>query len=212
MTSLLHRLGFWTCHFNILAVGVVLSGAFVVQFAGGEFPCPLCIVQRMGMILAILGAATILLAARKGAVTPSEYATGYGMSILGAVVGGAGSLRQIALHVCDSGPAAGYGSPVFGYHLYTWAFVVFAVVVGVSGLNLFLCRWLDPHPVHYGWFSKLTVWFVAVLLAANMVAVFVESGFHAFLPDNPTSYRLLNELGLGASPGSEGANTTQSDP
>ncbi|MDA0802606.1 MAG: disulfide bond formation protein B [Planctomycetota bacterium] len=212
MNDFLQRLGFWTCHFNILAVGAVLTSAFVVQFGAGELPCPLCIVQRMGMLLAILGTAAILLAARKGNVTPSEYATGYGMSILGAIVGGAGSLRQIALHVCDSGPGAGYGSPIMGYHLYTWALVVFTVVVAVSGFNLFSCRWLDPHRIQFGLFSKLTVWFVALLLAANMVAVFVEAGFHAFLPDNPTSYRLLDDLGLGASSGSDEANSILSAP
>ncbi len=212
MNDLLQRFGFWTCHFNVVAVGTVLTGAFVVQFGYGEFPCPLCIVQRMGMLLAIIGAASIILASRKGHVTPTEYATGYGVSVLASVVGAAGSLRQIALHVCDAGPDAGYGSAVLGYHLYTWAFIVFAVIVGVSGANLLFCRWLDPHRVHFGWASRVTVWFVAVLLGANLVAVFAEAGFHAYLPDNPTSYRLLDDLGLGASSGSDGASSIHSDP
>lgn len=191
-----HRLGFWACHFNILAVSAVLAGALIVQFGKGEFPCPLCMIQRMGMFLALIGPCSILLAARGGTVSAVAYAAGFGMSLLGAVVGGAGSLRQIALHVCGSDP--GYGSPVFGYHLYTWAFVVFAVVVLVSGLSLLFCRWLEPHRVRYGAASRGCVWLVTALLAINLVAVIAEAGFHPFLPDNPTSYRLLEDLGLGA--------------
>lgn len=193
-----HRLGYWSCHFNVLAVSGVLIGALLVQFVNGELPCPLCMTQRMGMFLALVGACSILLAAKRGWVTATEYASGFGMSILGAVVGGAGSLRQIALHVCGNDP--GYGEPVLGFHLYTWAFVVFATVVTISGLNMLFCRWLEPHPVRYGWATRGTVLLVVVLMCVNLVAIIAEVGFHAYLPDNPTNYRLFEDLGWTSAP------------
>ena len=43
----------------------VLAGAFTIQFAMGEFPCPLCMLQRYGMILSTLGALFIIMQARR---------------------------------------------------------------------------------------------------------------------------------------------------
>jgi len=53
---------FWGLHAWVLAYcGVVLS-AFYIQFAMGEFPCPLCMLQRYGMFLSSLGALFVIMA------------------------------------------------------------------------------------------------------------------------------------------------------
>ncbi|MDA1007547.1 MAG: disulfide bond formation protein B [Planctomycetota bacterium] len=198
MSRFLQLFGYWTCHFNILTVSSVLLGAYYIQFAEGEFPCPLCILQRMAMLLTILGSASILLASRQGPIEFHSYSAGYGMSVLGAVIGSIIALRQIALHIAPGDP--GYGSPAFGLHLYTWALIVFGVVAAVSGVNLAWTKRFNPHAVEFGWASKCCVGLVALLMLSNAIIVFIEAGFHISLPDNPTCYQLFVDLGWTTAP------------
>src|SRR5262249_38094401 len=142
------RLGFYLAHFNVVAVCGVLLGAFGVQFGKGEFPCPLCSLQRMAMLLCALGPAFLILRARRGGPTAADFAAGYGLSVLAAVLGGAISGRQVLLHVVPPDP--GYGDAVLGLHLYTWAFVVFVTVLVVSGINLACIDVLRPRDVRFG--------------------------------------------------------------
>lgn len=186
------RLGFWIAHFNILAICAVLIGAFVVQFGQGEFPCPLCILQRMAMILCALGPAYVIIKARDGEVKTSDFATGYGMSVVAAVGGASISIRQILLHIVPPDP--GYGEPVLGMHLYTWALIVFVIVLLDSGLNLVFARELVPREVEFGWSSRLVLWLLGAIIVANGIAVFAEEGLHWTLPDDPDSYRLFELL------------------
>jgi disulfide bond formation protein DsbB len=186
------RLGFWIAHFNILAICAVLIGAFVVQFGQGEFPCPLCMLQRMAMILCALGPAYVIMKARDGEVKTSDFATGYGMSVVAAVGGASISIRQILLHIVPPDP--GYGEPVLGMHLYTWALIVFVTVLVDSGLNLMFARELAPQRVEFGWPSRLVLWLLGAIIVANGIAVFAEEGLHWTLPDDPDSYRLFELL------------------
>jgi len=117
------------------------------------------------------------------------------------------STRQVLLHITPDEP--GYGSPVLGLHLYTWAGVVFLVVILVSGLMLIFGRTPmihcpECHDLGSGgsskhkylrlrWYSWCTFWLFGAIILVNVFATFAESGFHAFLPDNPTSYRLFEE-------------------
>ncbi|MDI9402881.1 MAG: disulfide bond formation protein B [Limnohabitans sp.] len=175
----------------ILATCAVLLGALWAQFGQGEFPCPLCIIQRMAMMLAALGPAWLLCRAARGPVDAHDFAQCYACSILAALVGGTVSARQVLLHIAPGDP--GYGAPMFGMHLYTWAFVVFVVVVLASAMQmLFLPKRSEAPRVGLG--ARLSVLLLGAIIAVNAVAVFVESGFHWYLPDNPTSNRLIEEL------------------
>lgn len=187
------RLGFVIAHLNVLAICVPLIGAFGEQFIDGELPCPLCILQRMGMMLCALGPAYIIMQARRGEVTTADFATGYGMSIVAALAGGSVSARHILLHIMPSD--RGFGAPVLGLHLYTWAFVIFCTTILVAGLNLVFARELTPGPVRFGWPSRLTLLLIGGLILANLVAVFFQEGLHWTLPDNPERYQLLDDLG-----------------
>ena len=114
-------------HVCILGICGVLLGALAVQFFGGEFPCPLCLLQRMAMILTLIGPVFIIVNAHRERMGGfSVWGLGFGMSIVAAVAGMAISTRQVLLHIAPGDP--GYGDPVFGMHLYTWALVVFIVV------------------------------------------------------------------------------------
>tara|TARA_R110002095_G_scaffold70869_2_gene60410 strand:+ start:2223 stop:2807 length:585 start_codon:yes stop_codon:yes gene_type:complete len=189
------HLGFWIAHFNVLVVCMVLIGAFSIQLIEQEIPCPLCILQRMAMILCALGSAHIILQARSGGLSTTDFAAGYGMSILGAVCGAAISTRQILIHIVP--PDAGYGDPVFGLHLYTWALVVFIVVLIDSGLNLMFARELvSEQPVQFNWVSRTVMGVMGAVIAANTLSIICQEGFHWILPDDPTRYELFYDLGL----------------
>lgn len=186
------RFGYYLAHFNILAVSGVLLGAFAVQFGAGELPCPLCVLQRMAMLLCALGPAYILLRSRSGELTAAEFATGYGLSVLAAVAGAAISGRQVLLHILPGDP--GFGDAVLGLHLYTWSFIVFVTVLIVSGINLVFSEALRPRGVQFGRTSALVIGLLGLVTLGNAVSVFVQEGFHWTLPDNPEHYQLIEDL------------------
>jgi disulfide bond formation protein DsbB len=188
-----HRLGYGIACFNVLAVCGVLLGAFGVQFVEGEMPCPLCMLQRMAMLLCALGPAYILHRARAGDVDGRDFATGYGLSVLAAVCGATIATRQVLLHIVPPDP--GFGEPVLGLHLYTWSLIVFLTVLVVSGLNLIFTRELVPQGIRPGRTTTLVLVLLGAVIVANGVTVFFEEGLHWILPDAPDRYRLLDDLG-----------------
>ncbi len=111
----------------LMGLLVVLTGSLYLQFAVGEQPCPLCLVQRSGLIAMGIGPLLNLVIGLR----PAHYA----LSILAGCVGGAGSVRQILLHIAAP-EDPGYGPAVFGYHLYTWAAIT--GLVGVAGCAFLL--------------------------------------------------------------------------
>jgi len=120
----------WERHLNALMavlLSAVLWGALAIQFIKHEMPCPLCFLQRLGM----LGVASGALMNVKFGPRKAHY----GFSLFFAVFGGFVALRQIALHVCPGFPI--FGHPFWGLSLYTWSFIVFASSIFYIG-SLFL--------------------------------------------------------------------------
>ena len=184
-------------HVQVLGIVGVLCGALFYQFIEGEFPCPLCLLQRMAMMAAAMGPMYVLLnreAKAQDSPARVRFMRGYGMSIVAAVLGMAIAARQVLLHIMPGDP--GYGSAVMGWHLYTWAVVVFAMVITVSGCTLFFSNLLVPADLTPGrsrWTRFTSIIFAAVILV-NIVATFSESGLRLFVPDNPTQYQLIDEV------------------
>lgn len=189
-------LTFWGLHAWVLAYTVVMLSAFFIQFVEGEFPCPLCMLQRYGMILSTIGALWIIMQARRGTLTTTRYAQGLGMGMIGVLAGATVSLRQIALHIKPGDP--GYGEPVLGLHLYSWAFVTFTIVLIYVGVMLMLMpRGIPQAPVAGSAALKIStavVWLFIGVVAANVVAIIFLEGFAAVLPDDPESYHLIEQL------------------
>ncbi|MCB0904149.1 MAG: disulfide bond formation protein B [Actinobacteria bacterium] len=192
------RLLFWAMHLWVLAYSGVMLGAFTIQFVGGEFPCPLCMLQRYGMILSTIGALWIIMQARRGELTAVRYAQGLGMGVLGAAAGALVSMRQILLHIKPGDP--GYGEPVLGMHLYTWALITFYVVIlFVAVVSMLAPVGIPEAPTRAGaqrTISTLIVGLFALVVAANVIAIIFLEGFAWVLPDDPTGYNLLDQLGL----------------
>lgn len=176
LSRLLNALG-------LIAVDTVLALAFIDQLWFGDLPCPLCILQRVGFIAAGVGLALNLVFGPR----PSHY----GMTVLGAAVGAAISMRQILLHIVPGTGA--YGNAIFGLHLYTWAFIAFALmIVGCAVLLLDDRQFMRSEP----WSSRLSVLpltaFVLFLVLAvgNVISTLLICGM-GFCPDNPTQYLLF---------------------
>lgn len=179
---------------NVLALFAligVLAGSLHLQLGVGEQPCPLCLIQRSAMIGLAVGPIMNLLWGMK----PAHYA----LSILAAVVGGAGSVRQILLHIQPGDP--GYGPAFLGLHLYTWAFVTFVIaVVGCSFMLLWNKPFLDAdsgiaHQQRWLRVFALTaiIWAFLDLLVIGL-SVIPECGV-GMCPDNPENITGAGDVG-----------------
>lgn len=193
---ILSILSYWGLVAFLLAYTGVIAGGFFVQFSTGEFPCPLCMIQRYAMMLATMGALWILIETRRGYLTPARYAQGLGMAIVASLVGAAASTRQVLLHIQPGDP--GYGDPVMGLHLYTWALITFVIVILYCGVALVLApRAIPLLPPKHGIRWKLTslaVWLFVGIVVANLIMIIFLEGFAWVLPDDPTGYNLIDQF------------------
>jgi hypothetical protein len=119
-----------------------------------------------------------------------------GMGLIGVLAGASVSVRQILLHIkpVDSG----YGEPLLGLHLYTWAFVTFAIVMIYVGVMLMLMPRGIPQAPAAGstaWkISSAIIWLFVGVVAANVIAIIFLEGFAPVLPDDPAGYNLIDQL------------------
>jgi hypothetical protein len=114
------------------------------------------------------------------------------VAIVGAMAGGAISMRQILLHIV---PGTGsYGNAVFGLHLYTWAFITFAlIVIGCAILLLDDRQFARAEPMAVRLKAlPLTALLVFLVLAVGNVISTVALCGAGFCPDTPTDYMLFH--------------------
>jgi len=112
----------------IAAIGIVIAAIFV-EIIQQEEPCPLCLLQRVAFLA--MGA-SLLMILKYGYKT--EY---WGMIILSSLSGAMVSIRQILLHITEP---VGFGFPILGLHLYTWALLAFTTALIGSALVLTLAK------------------------------------------------------------------------
>ena len=195
-TGIWSVISFWGLHAWILGYSGVVLSAFYIQFVMHEFPCPLCMLQRYGMFLSSLGALFVIMQARRGELTTARYAQGIGLGLIGALAGATVSVRQIELHIEPGDP--GYGAPVLGLHLYSWAFVTFVIVLIYCGAMLILMpRGIPAAPATTSPLRRVStavIWLFIAVIAANVVAIVFLEGFAVVLPDDPSSYTLIDQL------------------
>ena len=193
MAPSLSRLAFWGLNLWILAYTLVLGLALLLQSAKGEPPCPLCMLQRYGMILSTLGALWIVRDAQRRTLTPQTYLQGLGLAALGAFVGAVFAARQVLLHILPGD--AGYGDAVMGLHLYSWAFITFCVVIVFScSLAILAPSAMPVSPSRTSPAARISsiigAAFLAIIAVNAVMIVFLE-GPAWVLPDNPTHYGLF---------------------
>lgn len=169
---------------GLLALSVPLLMAFADQFLQDELPCPLCLLQRAGFVAAGIGIALN--------VTIEPRPAHYGMAIVSSIVGAAAALRQIAAHVVPG--TGGYGEPFLGFHFYTWAFVVFALIILGAAAMLFLEKQFEPEigyaTPRLAGLPLVAVALFTLLTLGNAVSTVAECEL-GLCPDNPTRYQLF---------------------
>lgn len=171
------------------AVSLVLILAYAYQFSLDELPCPLCLLQRVGLVAVGVGLGLNLLYGAR----PRHYA----LMLLAALYGGSVSIRQILLHIV---PGTGhYGSPVMGLHYYTWAAICFFLILLGTAIMLMFDRQYTSDTSSNPRFggnklAKIAFFVLLALAALNAVSTLIECG-PTICADPPTSYKLIDELG-----------------
>lgn len=179
LSKLLNALG-------LVAIDTVLVVAFADQLWFRDLPCPICILQRAGFIAAAFGLALNLIYGPR----PSHY----GIAILGAVAGGVISAWQILVYVV---PGSGsYGNAIFGLHLYTWAFLMFVLIVAGSAFMLLFDRQFkptEPLPARLRLMPVTAIALLLLLALANIVSTLAICGIGAACPERPGGYLIFND-------------------
>ena len=193
MAPNLSRLVYWSLVLWVLAYTLVLGLALLLQVLEAELPCPLCMLQRYGMILSTLGPLWIIRDAHRRTLTAQTYHQGLGLASLGAFVGAVFAGRQVLLHILPGD--TGYGDPVLGLHMYSWAFITFCVVIVFTGVLAILSPLALPvAPRDQTLSSRISriigMAFLGIIAINAVMIVFLE-GAAWVLPDNPTSYGLF---------------------
>jgi len=152
-----------------MVLAAVIMGAYYIQFSKHEEPCPLCMLQRLGMIGVAIGP---LLNLRFGMST-SHYA----ISLFSAILGASVSLRQICLHICPGSPT--FGEPTFGLSLYTWAFLVFVTSIFMIGVLLLLHKPAkeDLQPRKVGMLGMVAFGLIFLVAFVDIITTFQHCGF-----------------------------------
>ncbi|OHX63957.1 disulfide bond formation protein B [Flammeovirga pacifica] len=151
----------------ILIICMILMAALYYQFGLNEEPCPLCLLQRMGMIGVIFGLALNIYVG-----FDSKH---FGVVIISALVGGFFSVRQVLLHIIPTDGNTGYGTPIFGMHLYTWGVFIFLASILGSAIFLFFNRKFKSEKTHVILnFEKYVVYLATFIVFVNVIATFFE--------------------------------------
>ena len=151
----------------ILIVCSILLGALYFQFGLNEAPCPLCLLQRMGMIAVIFGLSLNIFF--------GFDAKHFAVVIISALVGAIFSGRQVLLHISKVDGDIGYGTPFFGIHLYTWGVLIFITSILGSALFLFFSDKFKTGATHIILnFEKYIVYLATLIVFINVIATFFE--------------------------------------
>lgn len=168
----------------LLVLATILTAAMFMQYALGEIPCPLCLLQRVAMFGVCFA---LMRQLRHG---PSARSTGlcFLFSILLLVI----AARQTLLDIYPR-PGHDYvGSAIFGLHMPVWSVVIaLALLLGLS-IKLVLFGLPRAQPDDSGsLMSRLggTLGnYVIVICAINFISVVLQCGLGEC---HTTGYRLL---------------------
>ena len=184
--------------FNTLALfgsALLVAMAFSMQILLAELPCALCNLQRLEFLLFGSGMLMVLL-------YPQRYRAGYLISGVSAIVGACTAITQVFIHILPT-DEGGVGSPLFGFHLYAWCFVIFILAV-VYVLILQTIHQPSPEittekngllPIkHQPRTLKTAVVFYIFIAVIATSSAFIANGFGPFLEGGQQNYWLLEVI------------------
>jgi disulfide bond formation protein DsbB len=173
----------------MLVIAGILSAAMTLQYAEGELPCPLCLLQRAGLFGVCFG---IILNFRQGF---SYRNTGIGMafSVFLLIV----SVRQTLLDIYPRPGHEYVGSAIFGLHMPVWSVIIAVALLSAFAFELAVFGGKDlgrRDPGSFpglGLLARVLSLYVMALCAVNLVSVIIQCGLgqcHTF------GYALLTSL------------------
>ena len=168
---------------TMLGTGAILTAAMILQYADGEVPCPLCLLQRVALFGVCFG---IVRHFRDG-----YSARNTGLNLLWALFLQTVSVRQVLLNIYVR-PGHSYpGSAVLGLHMPVWSvliafamLVAFAIELAVLGNERLHGA---PAPLPKKAAALLSLYIIG-LCAINLVSALLQCGFGEC---HTTGYKLL---------------------
>jgi len=167
----------------LLIVCAVLLFVLYWEFMRGELPGALGLLQRAALVGVGLG---MLLNVRFGA-SESHYGVILASALFGAWVAG----RQMLGYIVTAGS---FGSAIFEWHFYTWAFAGFCVIAVFATALLFMEGQFfegvrDTRPSSA---AQAAGWLFVLVALAHAVSALLQCGFESCI-EAPAGYELLRQ-------------------
>lgn len=167
-----------------MILSAALTAAMVMQFAFGEIPCPLCLLQRVAMFGCCFGLLHQLRA--------SDSERGGGIALIFALLLLVIAARQTLLDIVPRPGHAYIGTAVFGLHMPVWSVVIGVCLLLALALRLTLFgapRLLPPTgPPPLARAARLLEFYVVLICTLNFASVVLQCGLGEC---HTSGYRLL---------------------
>ena len=168
----------------LAGLAAILTVAMILQYAGGEIPCPLCLLQRVAMLGVCFG----IIRHFRHAYDARNIGIGLVWALFLLMV----SVRQVLLNIVARPGHAYPGSAVLGLHMPVWSVVIAFAILATLATTLALfdgTRSIDTRPPPWiRWIGDLAGLYVIALCLINLVSAILQCGIGAC---HTTGYRLL---------------------
>ena len=168
----------------MLTIAAILTVAMVLQYYGGEIPCPLCLLQRVAMFGVGFG---IILHFRHG-----YSAQNTGISLLFTLFLLIVSVRQTLLDIYPRPGHSYIGSAVLGLHMPVWSVVIAVAVLTAFAIELAVLGGEDlrvpQRSSALGRIAQLLGLYMVAIGLINFASVAIQCGVDAC---HTSGYRLL---------------------
>lgn len=173
-------------HFlDLLAIFVICIISFLaitIQLVTHELPCPLCLLQRAGLLsIALAYVLNISIKRSRG---------NYLIAIISSLLTMLPACRQIFLHIASN--TGNYGNPVLGLHLYSWVFIIGLISILTNAVLMSICNNNDEHDSTTK-IARFIIILYIIAISINIISAFLECGFTQ-CPSDPTHYAILEQL------------------
>jgi disulfide bond formation protein DsbB len=168
----------------MLTIAAILTTAMILQYYGGEIPCPLCLLQRVAMFGVCFG---IILHFRHGYSARND-----GLSMLFALFLLIVSVRQTLLDIYPRPGHSYTGSAVLGLHMPVWSVVIAVAILAAYAIKFAVLGepLSDPEPSPgLNRIARLLSLYVIAICLINFGSVILQCGAGAC---HTSGYRLLS--------------------
>ena len=168
----------------LVGLAAILTAAMALQYADGEIPCPLCLLERVAMFGVCFG---VMRHMRHG-----YDGRNIGIALVWALFLLMVSVRHVLLNIVARPGHAYPGGAVLGVHMPVWSVVIaFAVLLAFAAvLAVFDGSRLStsPPPPVLAQVGRVASFYVVALCVINLVSAILQCGFGAC---HTTGYRWL---------------------